>query len=217
MQTKHIKSMNLASLLISALAGLAVGLLLLLGADQLFNLLAFLLGVVGLVVSLPPFLDAVIRNGEKDSAGGILMYGAAVILSLALMLSRNFVVMIVVGLCLIVIPVVRISMADDSSAQLKKELPRILIGLVLVVVGPCRVIDWLFRAMGVLVLLLTAIYFVYGLLSYLGKIGKAESVTKGTRTFVDTTGDGKVDTIRVDTTGDGKTDTEMPYRRRGEK
>lgn len=217
MNQSNMKKMNLASLLVTSAVGLAVGILLFFHADKMFGVLAVLCGIVGLVVSIPPFLDALMHNGEEGSAAGIILYGAAVLLSLALLISRNFVMMIIVGLCLIVIPVIRISKATDTGAQFREELPRILVGVLLVVVGPCKVVDWLFRVIGAVVLVLTVVYFVYGLLRYLGKIGKAESATKGTRTFVDTTGDGKVDTIYVDTTGDGKTDTEMPYIKRPKK
>ena len=217
MNTNNMKKMNLASLLISSAVGIAVGILLIFHADKMFGILAILLGIVGLVVSLPPFIDALLRNGEQGSAAGILRYGAAVLLSLALLISRNFVMMIIVGLSLIIIPVVRIARAENTGAQFRQELPRIIVGAVLVLVGPCRVVDWLFRVIGAAVLVLTVVYLIYGLLQYFGKIGKAESATKGTRTFADTTGDGKVDTIYVDTTGDGKTDTEMPFNKRQKK
>ena len=41
---------------------------------------------------------------------------------------------------------------------------------------------------------------------------KASTATTGNRIFVDSDGDGSIDTVYVDTTGDGKADTATPFR-----
>ena len=68
MNQSNMKKMNLASLLVTSAVGLAVGILLFFHADKMFGVLAVLCGIVGLVVSIPPFLDALMRNGEEGSA-----------------------------------------------------------------------------------------------------------------------------------------------------
>lgn len=213
--SNNLKKMTLISALITGVVGILIGILLLcISAEKLFSILSILLGLIGVIVTLPPFLDAVMHNGRPGSATDIILHGIVLLISLALIFTRNFVVMILVGIFLVIVPVVRIARATDTFGQFKQDLPRILIGIVLICIGPCRVIDTLFSIVGWIVIAISVLDLIWNVFAYFHRYERAESVTKGTRTFVDVTGDGKIDTVYIDTTGDGKTDTEIPYDRK---
>ena len=81
--------------------------------------------------------------------------------------------------------------------------------MVLLLVGPAKALNLVFDIAGWVVLALTAVYIVTILLGQ--RIASKHVDKTGNRIFVDTTGDGKIDTVYVDTTGDGKADTAAKY------
>ena len=118
--------------------------------------------------------------------------------------------MLILGIYMIVLPIVQILLSRDKLLRLRTELPKLIVGIVLVLIGPAKALDVVFDISGWIVLALTAIYVTVMLVG-LGKASQSAQAT-GNRIFVDTTGDGKVDTVYVDTTGDGKPDTATQYR-----
>ena len=108
---------------------------------------------------------------------------------------------------MIVMPVIEILLAKDKLNQLKAELPKLILGVVMFLLGPAKTLDVLFDVAGWVIIVLTLLNAIVSLLS-LKKVHK----NTGGRIFVDTTGDGKVDTVYIDTTGDGKVDTATNYR-----
>ena len=86
-----------------------------------------------------------------------------------------------------------------------------IVGLVLILVGPAKALDVMLDIAGWGVIVFSVVYVVLSLFAGVRNQNKKEATT-GNRIFVDTTGDGKVDTVYVDTTGDGKPDTAKRYR-----
>ena len=80
-------------------------------------------------------------------------------------------------------------------------------GIVLLVLGPAKTIDVLFDVAGIGVIILSIVY----LISMYRLVKKSQNVT-GARVFVDTDGNGTIDTVYVDTDGNGKADTATRYR-----
>ena len=115
--------------------------------------------------------------------------------------------MFFLGAYMIVLPLIEILLAKRKSEQLKAELPKLILGVVMLLLGPAKTIGVLFDVAGWVIIGLTLINAIASLLS-LKKVQK----NTGGRIFVDYTGDGVVDSVYIDTTGDGKVDTETKYR-----
>ena len=118
--------------------------------------------------------------------------------------------MIFLGAYMVVFPLVEILLSEDKAQRLKTELPKLIIGVVLLLVGPSAVMAVMFDVAGWIVIGLTAVYVLILLFTQLKNNKKNQNAT-GNRIFVDTTGDGKIDTVYHDTDGDGTPDTATKY------
>ena len=108
---------------------------------------------------------------------------------------------------MIVQPIIAIVNAPDRQARLKAELPKLIIGVILVLLGPAKAIDILFDVAGVGLIVSSILYLIW---SY-RLIKKTQNVT-GNRVFVDEDGNGTIDAIYVDTDGNGEADTATDYK-----
>ena len=134
----------------------------------------------------------------------------SLIVGLLLIFWHNTVLTVLLGIYMIVYPLIGILAASDKMAQLRTELPKMILGVVLLLVGPQKSLTLLFDVVGWIIISLTLVYTVLMLLG--SRKGKKHLNRTGGRIFVDTTGDGKIDTVYVDTTGDGRVDTATQYR-----
>ena len=81
-----------------------------------------------------------------------------------------------------------------------------ILGVVLLVVGPAETLGILFDVAGTIILVLSVVIALVMLAR-----AKRYSNKTGGRIFADTDGDGTIDTVFVDTTGDGKPDLGVDY------
>lgn len=201
-----------SGVLVFALFGLLAGLLLIaLPVETLFQIVFVIVGVVTIVSNIPGVIMGLARLDERGGLVTLVLSVLSVILGFLMIFYHSSILMILVGVYLIVLPLIEVLIAKDRGAQLKAELPKLILGVVLVVVGPAKTADVLFDVAGWIIVVLTSVYLIAMLISYLARQKKAETKT-GNRTFVDTTGDGKIDTVYVDTNGDGTPDTKKRYR-----
>lgn len=200
------------ALLAISLPGILVGLLLLLlDVGLLLKIVFAVLGIVAIVYSIPGILSGArafeYPIGKWRFFSSLLM----AILGLLMLFVHNTLLTILFGALLLVAPLVRIIMAKDHMETFKAELPKLILGLVLVLVGPAKLVSWLLRIAGWIILALTLAFVVACVIDMQKKKRKIEETT-GNRIFVDTTGDGKIDTVYTDVDGDGKSDISRSYR-----
>ena len=201
-----------SGVLIFALLGLLSGILLIaLPVELLLRIVFVIVGVVTVVCNLPGLIVGLANLGNRVGQVSLVLSLVSVILGVLMIFFHSSVLMILVGVYLLILPLVEILLSKDRGAQLRAELPKLILGVVLLVVGPARSVAILFDVAGWIIVALTAIYLVAMLISYLYRQQKADTQT-GNRTFADTTGDGKIDTVYVDTDGDGSPDTKRRYR-----
>lgn len=195
-----------------ALLGLLSGLLLIvLPVELLLKIVFVIVGIVTVVSNLPGLIVGLSNIGDRVGQVSLVLSLISVILGVLMIFFHSSVLMILVGVYLLILPLVEILLSKNRGAQLRAELPKLILGVVLLVVGPARTVAVLFDVAGWIIVTLTVIYLVAMLISYLHRQQKADTQT-GNRTFVDTTGDGKIDTVYVDTDGDGTPDTKRRYR-----
>lgn len=198
--------------LIFSLLGLLAGILLIaLPVELLLKIVFVIVGVITVVSGLPVVFAGLSNFGDRAGRVSLVLSLISVVFGILMIFFHSTVLVILVGVYLLILPLVEILIARDRVAQLKAELPKLILGVVLVVIGPARGAAILFDVAGWVILVLTAVYLVSMLISYLIRQKKAEAQT-GNRTFVDTTGDGKIDTVYTDIDGDGKPDTKRRYR-----
>lgn len=208
MDLNSVKRSALTGALIYTVFGVLAGLLLLLVPTSFLLWLVFvIMGIVTVVSNIPGVIMGLMSIGRPSGILMLVLSALSVTLGVMMIFWHEEILMIVVGIYMLLLPILSVILAKDHGAQLKAELPKLIIGLVLVILGPAGTIDVLFDVAGWIVIALSVIYLVTVLLS----VRKLQN-TPGTRVFVDHDGDGRIDAVYVDTTGDGRVDASTKYK-----
>ncbi len=196
-----------------AVLGLLAGILLLtVPFAWILSLIFVVLGIFTVISALPGVITGV--RSVETGAGKFLLITSLLELAVGLLLIfwHNSILMLAVGIYLVVLPLLEIFTAQDRNAAFRAALPQLILGVLLLLVGPANALEWLLRVAGVTVLILTVLAVIFMTVA----IQKRQN-TPGGRIFADTDGDGTIDTVYVDTTGDGEADTATSYRENGNK
>ncbi len=208
MNLKNIRrGFSRASLTVAGI-GILIGLLLIIiPVGFLLDVVFFIMGIVTIAASLPTLISLLPLRHTR--AGSVSLIGAAllVVAGFLMLFWHSSILLIVVGIVMIAQPILAIVNATDKQARLKAEAPKLIIGVILLLLGPANTIDVLFDIAGVGLIILSIVY----LISMYVVLKKSQNVT-GARVFVDTDGNGTIDTVYVDTDGNGKADTATNYR-----
>lgn len=208
MDFKNIKTAFSRTSLTVAAIGVLIGLLLILiPVGFLLDVVFFIMGIAIIVVSLPALISLLPLRHTKVGNISLICTALTVFAGFLMLFWHSNVLLIVVGVIMIVQPILSIISATDAAARLKAEAPKLIIGIVLVVLGPAKAIDTLFDIAGIALIVLSIVY----LLSMYRLVKKSQNVT-GARVFVDTDGNGTIDAVYVDTDGNGEADTATHYR-----
>ena len=173
----------------------------------LIDVVFFIMGIATIAVSLPALFSLLPLRHTSVGKVSLISTALMVIAGFLMLFWHSSVLLIVVGVVMVVQPILAIASDSDRQARLKAELPKLIIGVILVVLGPANAIDILFDVAGVGLIVLSILYLLW---SY-RIVKKAQNIT-GNRIFVDTDGNGTIDTIYVDTDGNGEADTATNYR-----
>ncbi len=208
MDFKNIRNAFSRTSLVVAGIGVLIGLLLILiPVGFLLDVVFFIMGIVTIAVSLPALISLLPLRHTGVGSVSLICTALMVFAGFLMLFWHSSVLPIIVGVIMIVQPILSIISATDGQARLKAEAPKLIIGIVLVVLGPAKAIDTLFDIAGIGLIILSIVY----LISMYRVVKKSQNVT-GARVFVDTDGNGKIDTIYVDTDGNGEADTATSYR-----
>lgn len=208
MDFKNIKTAFSRTSLTVAAIGVLIGLLLILiPVGFLLDVVFFIMGIAIIVISLPALISLLPLRHTKVGNVSLICTALTVFAGFLMLFWHSSVLLIVVGVIMIVQPILSIISATDATARLKAEAPKLIIGIVLVVLGPAKAIDTLFDIAGIALIVLSIVY----LLSMYRLVKKSQNVT-GARVFVDTDGNGTIDAVYVDTDGNGEADTATHYR-----
>lgn len=205
-----MKKVTLVPTLVVGGIGIVFGILFALLASVIFDIILIVCGVFTLISAIPQLISAIKGFAEKQKIAvfDLIMSILTVAVGIMLIFYRNEIVMLVVGAYLLVFPLIRTLVARQKLQQLKSELPSMILGIVLMIVAPKALVGILGAVAGAIIVVLSVFYTVVGVLAYF-KAKKILESTDGPRIFVDTDGNGTVDTVYVDTTNDGVCDTEI--------
>lgn len=188
--------------------GVLIGLLLIfIPVGFLLDVVFFIMGIVTIAVSLPALLALLPLRHTGVGNVSLICTALMVVAGFLMLFWHSSILLIIVGVVMIAQPILAIANATDRSARLKTEAPKLIVGVVLLVLGPAKTVDVLFDVAGIGVIILSIVY----LISMYRLVKKSQNVT-GARVFVDTDGNGTIDTVYVDTDGNGKADTATSYR-----
>ena len=211
MKLPNSKQTTIASILIFACLGLLSGMLLILSpTDFLIKAIFIVMGILTVVYNIPGFVAGLVSIQTKMGLVTMLLSLVSIATGFLMIFWHSELLMIFLGAYMVVFPLVEILLSEDKVQRLKTELPKLIIGVVLLLVGPSAVMSVMFDVAGWIVIGLTVVYVVILLITQLKNSKKNQNVT-GNRIFVDTTGDGRIDTVYHDTDGDGTPDTATKY------
>lgn len=199
--------------LVFALFGMGVGVLLIaLPANLLLRLAFVIVGALTVLTQIPCILSGLLHLSERGGGGKLLLFSSLISTALGLLMLfyPSALLSVLLGVYLIVLPLILVLTDGDKRTRLQKELPRMILGVVLVLIGPAAILDLLFDVAGWVILVLTLVYTAVTLLAARRRTEHAH--VTGNRIFADTDGDGSIDTVYLDTTGDGRADTATQYR-----
>ena len=200
----HQTKLAATAALAVAIPGLVIGLLLLLiPTSLLIGLVFVIMGIVTVISSIPGLIAGVAAFSTPVGKLSLVVSAISAVVGFLMIFNHNDVLMIVLGVYMILLPIVNILLAKEKVSQLKAELPKLIIGVLLVLLGPANTLDLLFRIVGWLAIALSV---VYALFVFFTVARRKSAPTPATgRIYVDFDGDGKVD--GVDEDGDGTVDT----------
>lgn len=200
-----------ASTLCFALFGILAGVLLIaLRADLLLRVAFVIVGVLTVLTQIPGVVTGLLQISERRGKLLLITSALSAAMGLVMIFFHSALLSVILGLYLIVLPLILVLQDTDKRARLERELPRMILGVVLLLVGPAAALDILFDVAGWVIIALTVLYTLVTLLAARRRVERAH--TTGNRIFADTDGDGSIDTVYLDTTGDGKADTATDYR-----
>ena len=208
MDFKNIRrGFSRAALTIAGIGALIGLLLIVIPVGFLLDVVFFMMGIATIAVSLPAFFSLLPLRHTSVGKVSLISTALMVIAGFLMLFWHSSVLLIVVGVVMIVQPILAIASDRDRQARLKAELPKLIIGVILVVLGPAGTLDILFDIAGAGLIVLSILYLIW---SY-KLVKKAQHIT-GNRIFVDEDGNGTIDAIYVDTDGNGEADTATNYR-----
>ena len=203
-----MKKMSLVPTFVVGTIGILFGILVAFFAELIFDIILIVCGVLTLLSGIPQFFSAIVELTDKKKIAifDLIIAIITVVVGVMLIFFRNEIVVTIIGVYLIVFPLIRTLIAQKKVDQLKVELPSMIIGVALLIVAPRGLIHILGKVAGALIIVFSIIYVVVGLVAYF-KAKKLLENAKGGCVYVDTDGNGTVDTVLMDTTNDGKFDT----------
>lgn len=138
---KLSKNNRIANRVISMILGILVGVVLVIigsviKAETLVWLALVIWGVIIIVGNVPGVVYSIANIKSKGAIFDLIMSVIGILLGVGLIVSHNEVISIILAAYMIVFPVIRIILAKKSWAeQLKRELLRIILGVVLLIFG----------------------------------------------------------------------------------
>ena len=161
MNDKKIDKLKLIQIILG-IAGIILGIFFIkINGQQLFEILAFVLGALTVITNLPGLIRAIMLKPKgKFVIVQIIFSALGVVLGVLLMFFARPVVIIGIGIYMIAFPVFDIIMSPYRSEQLKAEFPKILVGIGMVIIGPGQIVDVLINIIGVILIILS-VYFLF--------------------------------------------------------
>jgi len=202
MKTTQTKSFFWTQLLTTALLGALLGILLIvLSVSFLLKVIFVVMGIMTILSAIPMLAFGLSNLSDRAGRMSFAFSLLSILMGIVMIFWHSDILLIIVGVYFLIFPIVEILAARDRAARAKSELPKMILGVVLLLLEPARTLDILFDVAGYVVLGLTALSVLISLITYFTSKKKQATAT-GNRIFVDRDGDGTIDAVFVDRTYD---------------
>ena len=161
------------SKLIGLIGGLILGIVMIaIDSSTLLGVLLKLVGIFLIIIYAPRAVTSFSRI--KTRVGRIEFWvsligtviGATVIFLPGVAMTAG---MIVAGIWFIVLPIIDVIYSKYPSEQFKAELPKIVIGVIIVFLGPSATVSVIFKIVGIVITVLSAVALGMNLKNYFKK------------------------------------------------
>ena len=169
----------------TTLFGVLLGVLFLIArpyAVEVFDVLLIAMGLMTAVLNLPPCLYSLFHIKCRGEWIHLLISAAAIAFGVLLTLIRRDDVLMVLGIFSITLPIVRTLLVNEHKKRLKRELPLIFFGILMVIVSLMQVEETVFFICGVVALAISALYLLVSLITLrirLAVLAALEAETQG--------------------------------------
>lgn len=157
------KKNSFISSLIIASIGLVIGIIIAILGPKLLDLAFIILGLFVIIDHLPAFISSLANIKDKQALVVFVLSAISIAAGFVMMFWHEGIFMILVGIYLLALPIYRIIIAPDKKLQLSADLGSLILGLVLILVGPGSIIFYA----GITLIVLSIVYAVYALWIYI--------------------------------------------------
>ena len=162
------KKYCLMRIIITTLFGAALGALFLIVqpyAAEIFDVLLIAMGLMTAVMNLPSCLYSLFHIKCRGEWIHFLISAAAILFGVMLMLIRRDEILLFLGIFSVMLPIVRVALINEHKKRLKRELPLILFGLLMVAISLMQVEETVFFICGIAALAMTGLYLIVSLVT----------------------------------------------------
>ncbi|MBR2312715.1 MAG: hypothetical protein IKA46_05455 [Clostridia bacterium] len=162
------KKYYIMRLILSTLFGVGLGVLLIFLAPyarEVFDILIIAMGLLTAVLNLPALLFALKRIRGRGEWLNLVMTLFSILLGVALMLLQTEFLLLLLGIYSVVLPLLRIVLVENHMMRAKREIPRFLAGLIMVIIFVLDAETYILWFGALLAFAISLIYLIYGLIS----------------------------------------------------
>ncbi|MBE6702598.1 MAG: hypothetical protein E7585_04200 [Ruminococcaceae bacterium] len=160
------KKYYLIRLTLSFLIGILLGVLFLIGkeyAAEVFDVLLIAVGLMTAALNFFSFCYSLVRIKRRGEWISLSMSLVAILLGVLLMLLRGDIILLVLGIFTILLPAVRVMLVEERKQCLKRELPKAVFGIFMIVVFLIEAEEIVFLIAAIVTFAVALFYFSWGL------------------------------------------------------
>ena len=154
-------------LLLTAVVGVALGVLLLVlrpYAREIFDILLIVMGLLTVVANLPPLVMSIASIKRPGEWINLAVAALSVLFGVLLMLLRGELFLLLLGVFFILLPLLRVILVEEHGKQLRRELPKMLMGVALITLSLAEWERTTLLVLGIAVIACSILYFVRGMI-----------------------------------------------------
>lgn len=160
------KVARLIAVLIEALIGIAIGAVLLWFVnaglvDKVLWITFLVLGVVVMIFAIPGFIDSIRNVNQKNGVLNLILSIIPLLLGVIMIFAQQYIAWLV-AIYLLIIPIINVLLSKEHIARLVAELPKMILGIIVLVLGIGGASGLIFTVAGWIIIALSAIFAVLG-------------------------------------------------------
>lgn len=147
---------------------LTIGILgILLGALLIFvnfakvlDVLFIIIGIIILICNLPAFIFSL----TSANVPGLLSTLFPIAAGILMIFWHQSLLFYILGIYLLILPLCRVLLSNNMKFTLRLELPRMIVGALLLLIGPGTAFNALFDVAGYVVIAFSVLFMIYGII-----------------------------------------------------